>query len=103
MARQDERKGDDMTKHAMPNAPVLARIPFEVPPQAAERWTPALRAQSSDDNSISMFDAIGVDPWTGDGVTAKRIAAALRSIGPTNDVVVNLNSPGGDLFEGMAI
>ena len=38
----------------------------------------------------------------GDGVTAKRIAAALRSI-DGGDVVVNVNSPGGDFFEGLAI
>lgn len=38
----------------------------------------------------------------GRGVTAKRISAALRAIG-NNDVVVNINSPGGDMFEGLAI
>lgn len=44
---------------------------------------------------------IGEDYW-GEGVTAKRISAALRAIG-NNDVVVNINSPGGDMFEGLAI
>ena len=39
----------------------------------------------------------------GEGVTAKRIAGILRSVGADRDVVVNINSPGGDLFEGMAI
>lgn len=38
----------------------------------------------------------------GEGVTAKRISAALRAIGE-QDIVVNLNSPGGDMFEGLAI
>ncbi|SUC31068.1 ATP-dependent Clp protease proteolytic subunit 1 [Providencia rettgeri] len=38
----------------------------------------------------------------GEGVTAKRISGALRAIG-NNDVVVNINSPGGDMFEGLAI
>ena len=36
-------------------------------------------------------------------MTAKRIAAALRSIGPDKPVTVNINSPGGDMFEGVAI
>jgi ATP-dependent Clp protease protease subunit len=45
---------------------------------------------------------IGEDPWTGGGVTVKRIDAALRSIG-NKDVIVNINSPGGDVFEGIAI
>ncbi|TKA83994.1 Clp protease ClpP, partial [Sulfitobacter sp. 15WGC] len=38
----------------------------------------------------------------GDGVTSKRIAGALRSIGE-RDVRVDINSPGGDFFEGVAI
>src|SRR6185436_2438068 len=73
-------------------------------PQALERWAPDLMAAAaSEESTISVLDPIGVDPWTGEGVTAKRIAAALRSIGADKDVVVNINSPGGDLFEGMAI
>ncbi|MEP1372526.1 MAG: head maturation protease, ClpP-related [Sulfitobacter pontiacus] len=53
------------------------------------------------DNTISVLDVIGEDFW-GEGVTAKRVSAALRSIG-AQDVVVNINSPGGDFFEGLAI
>src|SRR5690606_10410580 len=52
--------------------------------------------------TISIFDVIGEDGWTGGGVTAKRISAALRSIG-NRDVIVRINSPGGDMFEGIAI
>ena len=79
-----------------------AGVRFDLSPKALNRWNPAIHAASSDDNSISVFDVIGQDYWTGEGVTAKRIAAALRSIGE-RDVVVNINSPGGDMFEGLAI
>lgn len=75
----------------------------ELKPQARERWAPEIMAAAPDNNVISILDPIGFDPWTGDGVTAKRISAALRSIGAEKDVVVHVNSPGGDLFEGMAI
>lgn len=78
-------------------------LQWDISPQALQRWTPELMAADKADNTISVLDTIGVDPWTGDGVTAKRIAGALRAIGAGNDVVVNINSPGGDLFEGMAI
>lgn len=79
-------------------------LQWELSPQALDRWTPNLMAAAPPvDNTISILDPIGMDPWTGEGVTAKRIAAALRSIGADKDVVVNVNSPGGDLFEGMAI
>lgn len=78
------------------------QLQWDLVPQALERWTPNLMATETE-NTISIFDPIGVDFWTGEGVTAKRISAALRTIGPANDVTVNINSPGGDLFEGMAI
>jgi ATP-dependent protease ClpP protease subunit len=60
-----------------------------------------LKAEDKD-NVINVFDVIGAD-YFGEGFTAKRMSAALRSIGAENDVVVNLNSPGGDFFEGATI
>lgn len=96
-----------MQKRSMPQARSLERpqgLQWEVAPKALERWTPDLNAaESPSDATISILDVIGLDPWTGDGVTAKRIASALRSIGADKDVTVLLNSPGGDLFEGIAI
>lgn len=65
-----------------------------------EKWRP--RAAADDAATISIYDIIGVDWWTGEGVTAKRIAGALRAIGK-NPVTVSINSPGGDVFEGLAI
>ena len=45
-------------------------------------WTAGLRSDNpSATNLISMLDVIGADRWTGDGVTANRIAAALRRAG----------------------
>lgn len=75
---------------------------FEMPSDALERWNPEIRAAKEDvDTSISVYGAIG-DTWDGNGVTARRISAALRTIGE-RDVTVNVNSPGGDFFEGVAI
>lgn len=80
----------------------FAGLRYDLSPKALDRWNPDIRAAADSDNSISIFDVIGQDYWTGEGVTAKRIGAALRSIGD-GDVVVNVNSPGGDMFEGLAI
>lgn len=80
----------------------LSGIKYDLSPKALENWNPAIKAADSD-NSISIFDVIGQDYWTGEGVTAKRIAGALRSIGEDKPVTVNVNSPGGDMFEGLAI
>lgn len=76
---------------------------WDAPSDALARWAEGPQAAASDDeNTITIYDVIGQDWWTGEGVTSKRIAAVLRSIGD-NDVTVNVNSPGGDMFEGIAI
>lgn len=93
-----------MTKKRLPVAPAgrpCAGVTCEPLPSALERWNGGLKAAASEDNSISVFDVIGKDYW-GEGVSAKRIAGALRSMNGT-DVTVNINSPGGDMFEGLAI
>lgn len=95
-----------MTIRSLPAAPAgrpCAGVSFDLMPQAMERWNADIQAAAEDDkNTISILDAIGFDPWSGDGVTAKRISAALRGMGGA-DVTVNVNSPGGDMFEGLAI
>lgn len=79
------------------------RVQFGIAPKALSQWNSAIQAAENDDEaSISILDVIGQDYWTGEGVTSKRIAGALRSIG-SNPVTVNVNSPGGDMFEGVAI
>ena len=77
-------------------------VRFDLSPRALEKWNPAIKAAASEDNTITIFDVIGQDYWTGEGVTAKRIAGALRAIGD-KPVTVLINSPGGDMFEGLAI
>lgn len=59
-------------------------------------------ALAQGDNVITMFDIVGEDFWTGGGITAKKVAAQLRAIGD-RPVEVQINSPGGDMFEGIAI
>ena len=96
-----------MSKKTLPGAPEgrpCAGVSSQVQPRALDRWNAGVRAaaDSESDRSISVYDVIGYDYWTGDGVTAKRIAGALRSMG-AGPVTVNVNSPGGDMFEGLAI
>ena len=69
---------------------------------ALDRWNPGVKAASEDAASINIYEVIGEDPWTGGGMTVKRVDGILRSIG-NRDVIVNINSPGGDVFEGIAI
>lgn len=94
-----------MSKRKLPSAEISVRPGARtvLTPSALDRWNPGVKAADGReaDNTISILDVIGQD-WFGEGVTAKRISAALRAIGK-NDVVVNVNSPGGDYFEGLAI
>ena len=77
------------------------------PAPVLDRWNadaagvrPAALEQG--DNVITMFDIVGEDWWSGGGITAKKVAARLRAIGD-RPVEVQINSPGGDMFEGLAI
>lgn len=95
-----------MSKKSLPGAPEgrpCAGITSQIHARALDRWHAGLQAADKDaDRTISVYDVIGYDYWTGEGVTAKRIAGALRGMG-AGPVTVNVNSPGGDMFEGLAI
>lgn len=74
-------------------------------PSVFDKWAAdaaGVRAVERGDNVITMFDAVGEDYWSGGGVTAKKVAAQLRAIGD-RPIEVQINSPGGDMFEGIAI
>ncbi|WP_027488474.1 head maturation protease, ClpP-related [Allorhizobium undicola] len=95
-----------MSLRNLPEAPALQRpqnFSWDAPSDVLAQWadTPHAAAATSE-NTITIFDVIGEDYWSGGGFTAKRAAAALRSIGE-QDVTVQINSPGGDMFEGIAI
>lgn len=95
-----------MSLRKLPEARTFQRpqnFQWDAPSDVLAKWAEtAPMAASSDDDTITMFDVIGEDWWTGGGVTAKRVSAALRAIGD-KDVTVKINSPGGDMFEGIAI
>lgn len=73
-------------------------------PEVFDRWAQdaaGVRALERGDNVITMFEVVGEDYWTGGGITAKKVASQLRAIG--GPVEVQINSPGGDMFEGFAV
>lgn len=94
-----------MSMRELPAAAIGAKpgVRSDIGAKVIERWNPDVRAAAESDveATISVLDVIGQD-WWGEGVTAKRVAADLRQIGQ-RDVIVNINSPGGDFFEGLAI
>ena len=52
--------------------------------------------------TLRLYDPI--DSWGGDwGVSAKEFAAALGALPETNEIRLHINSPGGEVFEAVAI
>jgi ATP-dependent Clp protease protease subunit len=93
-----------MSLRQLPEAKTFARpqnLQWDAPSDVLARWAETPLAAAEVEDTISIFDVIGED-WTGGGFTAKRMAGALRAIGE-KPVKVQINSPGGDLFEGIAI
>jgi ATP-dependent protease ClpP protease subunit len=93
-----------MTIRNLPAASVATRhgLRSDLNHLALDKWNPDVRAAADDkETTISILEPIGAD-WFGEGVTSKRISAALRAIGK-KDVTVVINSPGGDFFEGLSI
>ena len=94
-----------MARHAALPIPAHRDVAALTKPQVFDRWTEdgaGIRAVERGDNVITMFETIGEDYWSGGGVTAKKVASQLRAIGD-RAVEVQINSPGGDMFEGIAI
>ena len=56
--------------------------------------------QSGDVTEITIYDVIG-DYW-GEGVSAQRFNETLNAV-KTNKILLKINSPGGDVFDGIAI
>lgn len=75
----------------------------EAPKEAMARWKPEVHAAKDDDEgtTINVYDEIG-ETWYGEGMTVKKVAAILRQ-NKGKAITVNINSPGGDFFEGVAI
>ncbi len=97
-------KIDISNLHGLRDACARLRPEDWVPQNVFSRWNEALAAKEDDEEkeaTIDIYDVIGQD-WFGNGWTAKRVAGILRNNKGRN-VTVNLNSPGGDLFEGIAI
>ncbi len=85
--------------------PVNRDVQALTDPKIFDRWSAdsaGIRALEPGDNTITMFETIGEDFWSGGGITAKSVAAQLRAIGP-RPIEIQINSPGGDMFEGIAI
>ncbi|MFQ5493772.1 MAG: head maturation protease, ClpP-related [Phycisphaerae bacterium] len=61
-----------------------------------------LRALADDEVELLIFDVIG-RTWDESGVRAQKVADELKAAGDISTIQVRINSPGGDVFEALAI
>ena len=60
------------------------------------------RASVHEPAVLQIFDQIGEDWFGGSGVSAKAFSQAMQEVGP-GPLVVEINSPGGNVWDGLAI
>ncbi len=94
-----------MSKTLRLNIPqqVKNKLRWETPAAALERWNPALVSAAKEDKAttINIYSTVG-EYGDGQGMTPKIVDAILRKADGA-DINVNINSPGGDFFDGLAI
>ena len=92
-----------MTKRTLPAVEAFnpnVPIDWDAPVEARKMWNPVCAAKEGD-RTISILDEIGDDRGE-NGVSAKMVAKFLSDVG-SGDITVNINSPGGNFFDGLAI
>lgn len=86
--------------------PADRRVSAFTKPDVFDRWSETSAeirpVAAADANVIQIFGSIGEDYWAGTSITARTISQQLQAIG-AQPVEVQINSGGGDMFEGIAI
>lgn len=65
-------------------------------------WFRIENKADADTAEVYIYDVIGTDPWTGEGVGAAKFVEDLNKI-TQSKIDVHFNTPGGDVGEGIAI
>lgn len=72
------------------------------PAAEARPWYRIVNLDDDGPARVDVFDEIG-GSWFSDGVTATGFTAALAAVPSAKALEVHINSPGGDVFDGIAI
>jgi ATP-dependent protease ClpP protease subunit len=65
---------------------------------------PWFKAQAQNKNAeVWINDQIGMDWWSGDGTTAKGFIEAVQKLGDVENIHLRINSPGGNVSDGLTI
>jgi ATP-dependent protease ClpP protease subunit len=72
-------------------------VPYKSP------FTIVNKGSDKEDAEILLYDVIGRDWWSGEGWAANDFAEKLKEIDPKAKLVIGINSPGGNVDDGLAI
>jgi len=61
-----------------------------------------INAKTDKEADILIYEQIGTDPWTGEGIGAKQFIMELNALKVAR-INLHINSPGGNVFEGNTI
>jgi ATP-dependent Clp protease protease subunit len=86
----------DKEKAAEPAPGINARAPI-----SARRVAPVRAKAANDVGEMYIYEEIGDSLWG--GITAQAFADALKGLGSVKSLNIYINSPGGNVFEGLAI
>jgi ATP-dependent protease ClpP protease subunit len=78
----------------------------EGPARLKTVWENAAKIQKPQalSHELLIYDRIGADYFTGGGITHQSVTDWLAGLEPSNSAItVRINSPGGDVFEGVGI
>lgn len=69
------------------------------------KWLSIKSSADGKTTTIDIDGTIGMDFWTGEGITKQNISAQLKEIGAIkgDKIIVNINSYGGDVNDGLSI
>lgn len=83
--------------------PRLARRLSEGPQRDQRGRFTFKAADEAGDAEILIYDFIGYDWWSDSGITALSFREQLDQLGDVKRLTVRINSPGGDVWDGMSI
>lgn len=94
-----------MNRDNLPRIKLFAKpdgVRFKPPTSAMARFDASIKSAAKADGEIEVLGEIGDSGWGAECTTAKMVKDQLKAIGKA-PVLVTINSPGGDAFEGIAI
>jgi len=84
----------------MPRFPAFLFASAEGVTMSKRYWDIKAKAETCE---IYLFEMIGKDYFSDEGITAKQFQSDLKALGPVSQIDLHVNSPGGNVWDGIGI